>query len=117
MKTSSRKSASGIMRAAAGRASITTVDWQSQPTVSLSPKGRGFPPQDHVPPLESKNLPFPVVIDPEALPIRPQRHVPNSIATIVASRPPRLRTDFRNARTVCAAFAAVRDRKIEFITR
>jgi len=40
------------------------------------------PPQDHIPPLQSKNLPFPVVIDPEAPPIRPQRHIPNSIATI-----------------------------------
>ena len=29
-----------------------------------------------------KKSPFPVVIDPEAPPIRPQRHVPNSIATI-----------------------------------
>jgi SRSO17 transposase len=29
-----------------------------------------------------KNLPFPIVIDPAAPPIRPQRHVPNSIATL-----------------------------------
>jgi len=29
-----------------------------------------------------ENLPFPVVIDPAAAPIRPQRHVPNSIAPI-----------------------------------
>jgi hypothetical protein len=41
-----------------------------------------IPPQDHVPPLQSKNLPYPTVIDPEAPPIRPQRHVPNSLATI-----------------------------------
>jgi SRSO17 transposase len=34
MRTSSRKSASGIMRAAARRVSIITVHWQSQPTVS-----------------------------------------------------------------------------------
>ncbi len=29
-----------------------------------------------------KNLPFPIVTDPAAPPIRPQRHVPNSIATL-----------------------------------
>jgi hypothetical protein len=45
-------------------------------------KGEDSPPQDHIPPLQSKNLPFPLVIDPEAPPIRPQRHVPNSITTI-----------------------------------
>jgi SRSO17 transposase len=41
-----------------------------------------IPLQDDAPALESKNLPFQVVIDPAAPPIRPQRHVPNSIATI-----------------------------------
>ena len=30
----------------------------------------------------SKQLPFPLVIDPEAPPLRPERHVPNSISTI-----------------------------------
>jgi hypothetical protein len=49
-----------------------------------------------VPPLCSRNLPFPPVTDPAAPPIRPQRHVPNSIATmhhllIVAGRHPSLR--------------------------
>ena len=29
-----------------------------------------------------KNLPFPIVTDPAAPPIRPERHVPNSIATL-----------------------------------
>jgi SRSO17 transposase len=48
----------------------------------ISEQERIPPPQHQVPPLESKNLPFPVVIDPAAPPIRPQRHVPNSIATI-----------------------------------
>ena len=41
-----------------------------------------IPPQDLIAPLQSKNLPFPLVTDPAAPPIRPQRHVPNSIATI-----------------------------------
>jgi SRSO17 transposase len=41
-----------------------------------------FPPSEPDRAAESKNLPFPVVTDPAAPPIRPQRHVPNSIATI-----------------------------------
>jgi hypothetical protein len=41
-----------------------------------------IPPQDLVPPRRSRNLPFPPVIDPEAPPIRPERHIPNSIATM-----------------------------------
>src|SRR6516165_3922552 len=41
-----------------------------------------IPPQDLVAPLDSKCLPYPVVTDPEAPPLRPQRHVPNSIATL-----------------------------------
>jgi hypothetical protein len=35
-----------------------------------------------VPPRTSRNLPFPLVTDPEAPPIRPERHIPNSIATL-----------------------------------
>src|SRR5205823_10256422 len=30
----------------------------------------------------TRRLPFPVVTDPEALPLRPARHIPNSIATM-----------------------------------
>lgn len=41
-----------------------------------------IPPPDQVPPGSSKNLPFPTVTDPEAPPIRPERHIPNSIATL-----------------------------------
>jgi len=41
-----------------------------------------IPPQHHVPPGCSRNLPFPVVTNPAAPPLRPQRHVPNSIATV-----------------------------------
>ena len=41
-----------------------------------------LPPQDRRPPRCSRDLPFPTIIDPEAPPIRPERHVPNSIATM-----------------------------------
>jgi hypothetical protein len=41
-----------------------------------------IPPQDHVSPRRSRDLPFPAVTDPEAPPIRPERHIPNSIATM-----------------------------------
>ena len=41
-----------------------------------------FPPQDHATPLSSKNIPFPQAIDPADPPIRPERHVPNSITSI-----------------------------------
>src|SRR4051794_28518601 len=47
---------------------------------NLTPMGR-FPPQD-LPHRSSKHLTFPPVIDPAAPPIRPERHVPNSIATM-----------------------------------
>jgi bifunctional non-homologous end joining protein LigD len=35
-----------------------------------------------VAPGGSRNLPFPAVTDPAAPPLRPQRHIPNSIATV-----------------------------------
>src|SRR5207237_2251992 len=41
-----------------------------------------IPPQDLIAPGCSRNLPFPPVIDPAAPPLRPERHVPNSIATM-----------------------------------
>jgi SRSO17 transposase len=41
-----------------------------------------IPPQDQVSPRSSRDLPFPMVTDPEAPPIRPERHIPNSIATM-----------------------------------
>src|ERR1700740_257115 len=44
--------------------------------------GDDSPPVDLVPPGYSKNTPFPPVIDPEVPPIRPERHIPNSIATV-----------------------------------
>jgi hypothetical protein len=42
-----------------------------------------IPLQDLVPPHCSRNLPYPTVSDPEAPPLRPERHIPNSIATSV----------------------------------
>ena len=47
-----------------------------------SPSDRRFPPQDIVPPRCSRNLPFAKVISSEDPPLRPERHVPNSIATM-----------------------------------
>ncbi len=41
-----------------------------------------IPPQDLVPLRGAKNLPFPMVTDPDAPPLRTARHVPNSIATM-----------------------------------
>ena len=41
-----------------------------------------FPPQPHAPRRSSKRLAYPKVIDPAAPPLRPERHVANSIATI-----------------------------------
>ena len=82
-KNSSRNSGSDITRGADGVAFIITRHSASQPTVSSSPSGRRFPPpQDWVPPRGSRILPFPKVIDPEDPPLRPERHVPNSIATM-----------------------------------
>jgi len=44
--------------------------------------GGDSPLQQHVPPRCSRNLPFPTVADPEELPLRPERHIPNSIETV-----------------------------------
>ena len=41
-----------------------------------------FPPQQEPARFSSRNLPFPKVSDPAAPPLRPERHVPNSIATV-----------------------------------
>ena len=45
-------------------------------------KSEQFPPQDHATPFLSKNIPYPEVIDPAAPPIRPERHVANSISSV-----------------------------------
>jgi hypothetical protein len=41
-----------------------------------------IPPQEIPAPGEARNSPFPLVIDHEDLPLRSQRHMPNSIATL-----------------------------------
>ena len=41
-----------------------------------------FPPQEIVPPRCTRNLPYAKVTSPEDPPLRPERHVPNSIATM-----------------------------------
>jgi SRSO17 transposase len=41
-----------------------------------------IPPQQIVPPGRSRNLHYPAVTDPADPPLRPERHVPNSIATM-----------------------------------
>ena len=71
-----------ITRAEDGAASIITPVFASPRTDSWSPKWRPFPPQDILAPGAARDLPFPPVIDPEVLPLRSQRHVPNSIATL-----------------------------------
>ena len=80
IKSSNKRSGSDISKDEAGAASTTMPRCASRPTES--PRGRGFPLQDLVTPLSSKNLPFPKVTDPEAPPPRTERHVPNSIATM-----------------------------------
>src|SRR3954463_15548401 len=52
------------------------------PTAFCSPKGRHFPPQPNEAPHSSKRLPFPQPTGHGELPIRPERHVANSIATM-----------------------------------
>jgi hypothetical protein len=47
-----------------------------------NPSGRRFPPVDRVPPGSSRRLCYPMVTDPAAPPLRPERHIPHSIATM-----------------------------------
>jgi SRSO17 transposase len=64
------------------RASIITPRCALQLMDSWSPRGRRFPPQDLVAPRHSRRLRYPKVIDPEDPPLRPERHIANSIATM-----------------------------------
>src|ERR1700730_3348928 len=70
------------MKGAGGAASTITPHSASPPTASSSPSAAPFPPQDHLSLRPSRDLPFPTVTDAEAPPIRPERHIPNSIATV-----------------------------------
>jgi hypothetical protein len=55
--------------------------WIAAYGVLIAERG-ALPPQDQPAPRAARDLPFPTVIDPEAPPIRPERRVPNSIATL-----------------------------------
>src|SRR5208337_1597663 len=68
-----------ISKGEAGAASIITQPCASPLMDSLSANERRFPPQA---PRVAKHLVYPPVPDPEAPPIRPERHIENSIATI-----------------------------------
>jgi hypothetical protein len=72
----------GTSKGEDGAASTITQRYASRLTDSWSPSGRRFPPQELVPPGCSKKLQFPKLIARGAPPLRPERHIPNSIATI-----------------------------------
>src|SRR5208337_3524013 len=78
-RNSKANSASPISRGEAGAASIITQPCASPLMDSLSANERRFPPQA---PRGAKHLVYPPVPDPAAPPIRPERHIENSIATI-----------------------------------
>ena len=68
-----------ITKVEVGVAFTTTRHSASQLTASLSANGTRFPPQH---PGSARRLRYPKVSDPAAPPIRPERRVENSIATI-----------------------------------
>src|SRR5271166_4452470 len=78
-RNSKANSASPISKGEAGAASIITQPCASPLMDSLSANERRFPPQV---PRAAKHLAYPPVPDPETPPIRPERHIENSIATI-----------------------------------
>src|ERR1700752_2536262 len=82
MRNSSRKSVSGISKDGDGEVSTITPLSASPPTVFWSPKRGRFPPRDLIHPGGAKCLPYPKFVDPKSPPLRPQRHIPNSIATL-----------------------------------
>ena len=71
----------------------------------------GFPPQDIPTPGAARDLPFPPVLDPEVLPLRSQRHVPNSIATLRL----RLARTLVRALPRCPGCGRMRQRSVEQI--
>ena len=48
----------------------------------LSERGAFPPPQNPATPVSAKNTPYTEIIDPADPPVRPERHVPNSITSI-----------------------------------
>ena len=81
IRNSNKNSASIITKDEGGAAFTTTWLSASQPMDSWSPRGVRFPPQASKP-QSSKRLAYPTVIDPADPPIRPERHVVSSIASI-----------------------------------
>ena len=79
-RSSRTKSASTIMKAAAGPAFTTMEPYASPPTRSWQPSELGFPPQRLWP--SSKPLQYPEVSDHGEVPLRPERHNPASIASL-----------------------------------
>jgi hypothetical protein len=69
------------MKAAAG-AAFTTMPSLHRGLRFLISEKETFPLQDLPLPGAARNLPFPPVADHEAFPLRWQRHMPNSIATL-----------------------------------
>ena len=115
IKSSSRRSGWRTTKAAAGAAFTITRRCASQPTVSSSPNGRRFPPQDLVAPGDARNLPFPTVADPAHPPLRPERHMPNSIATM--RRRLIVAIVKRLPRCPCCGAAAPRRARTHFMTQ
>ena len=70
------------MRAAAGGAFITMPRFALPLTGFSYASSRRFPPQDPASHDQQLHLQFAIVIDAENPPIRPERHVRNSIATV-----------------------------------
>src|SRR6185503_13589330 len=79
---SNRRLASVTSRGEAGVASTITQHCALPPTDFWSPSERRFPPQKQPPPRCSRKLQFPKLIGRGDPPLRPERHVPNSIATV-----------------------------------
>ena len=80
--SSNKRSALATLRGEAGVASTTTQHCALPPTDFWSPSERRFPPQKQPPPSSSRKLQFPKIIGRGDPPLRPERHVPNSIATV-----------------------------------
>src|SRR5262249_36311218 len=77
-----RRSALAISRAAGGEGFTTMPPYALPLMRSWWPKGPLFPPHKRVAARSSKCLPFPKITARGELPIRTERHVPDSIATL-----------------------------------
>ena len=80
-RSSRMRSAWTTSKAEAGEVSTTTQAYVSPPTPSSLPSVLGFPPLALAPSSASKNLPYPKVHDGEEIPLRVERHQPNSFVS------------------------------------